>query len=96
MPSRVKGRKPRGSVKSPKVSLAVYKAAKGIGSGRTPAGRGQNIRYKTKPTTAVPKGRGTSTGRKSRSVRPPRPFYWETSDKGGLPRKSSAGGSRRK
>ena len=89
-----KRRKAIRSQSSPDTRMAVYRAAKGIGSGRKPAGRGQSIRYTTKPTTAVPKGRGTSTGRKSRSVRPPRPYYWETSDQGGLPRRSSVGGSR--
>jgi len=95
MPPRVTARKPRASVKSPKVSLAVYKAAEGIGPKRKPTTR-RSIKYKSTPTTSVAKGRGTSTGRRSRSVRPPRPYYWETSDQGGLPRRSSVGGSRRK
>ena len=73
-----KRRKAIRSESNPDTRMAVYRAAKGIGSGRTPAGRGQNIRYKTKPTTAVPKGRGSSTGRKSRSNRPKQAFYWET------------------
>ena len=94
MAKSMKKKKKRTSQSSPDVRMAVYRAARGIGSGRKPAGRGQSIRYTTKPTTAVPKGRGTSTGRKSRSVRPPRPYYWETSDQGGLPRRSSVGGSR--
>jgi hypothetical protein len=96
MPKSIKKKKKRTSQSSPDVRMAVYRAARGIGAGKKPASRtfGQNVRYKSTPTTSVAKGRGTSTGRRSRSVRPPRPYYWETSDQGGLPRSSSVGGSR--
>ena len=94
MPKSIKKKKKRTSQSSPDVRMAVYRAARGVGTNKKPSGRGQNVRYKSTPTTSVAKGRGTSTGRRSRSVRPPRPYYWETSDQGGLPRRSSVGGSR--
>ena len=93
MPKSIKKKKKRTSESSPDVRMAVYRAARGIGTNKKPTTR-KSVRYKSTPTTSVTKGRGTSTGRKSRSVRPPRPYYWETSDQGGLPRRSSVGGSR--
>jgi hypothetical protein len=94
MPPSRKKKKKRTSQSSPDVRMAVYRAARGVGTNKKPTIRGQNIKSKSTPTTSVTRGRGTSTGTKSRSVRPPRPYYWETSDKGGLPRRSSVGGSR--